>query len=526
MPVGICRDSLFHANLDGVSDRNKKRFPLVFRMGLILFGIFLVLLAEGLLRILTPPAPACKEDPFVGFAGKETLFIKTAKQGKYLYEINPRIAKFFNRQTFPAKKSENTFRIFVLGGSVAMGFPFLEPGSFSRFLETGLSGIEPSMNFEVINAGGFGYASYRVVRILREVVNYDPDLIVVMSGHNEFLEKRTYGEIQEQSPALVAVRTRLSELRVYCLLKTLVFKSRGPEAGPLINADVTWEKYVRDPVQMSRTLEHYKYNLEEMAKICRRENAPLVLLTLPCNLLDFAPYRSEHSGGLKESDLDEWHRSYSKALESLAFREYDKALGYLTIASKKDPEYAELHFLTGRILWRKKQWDQAREKFWLAVRFDAWPIRAFDEMNRMVINLAQEQGVLLAEAEREFSEGSVGAIPGDDWFLDHCHPGLEGNRTIGRSVITAILKAGIIKAAPEWQDAYEKACKEYVAGLPDYLLAEAYYRAAFETGLNLRRIDRGLALARKANGLDPQNPKISNLISTLTDLKGNSSWEQ
>jgi tetratricopeptide (TPR) repeat protein len=502
-----------------VTEKSYKKFPLFFRVGLIFFGVALIILAEGLLRILAPPAPACQEDPFVGFAGKDPFFIRAEKQGRAIYQVNPRRARFFNPESFPAKKSDNTFRIFVLGGSVAMGFPFHEPGSFSRFLGIGLRELDHSRTYELINAGGFGYASYRVVRILREVINYDPDLIIIMSGHNEFLEKRTYGEIKDQGPALVALKTWLARFRVYCILKTAVFKIRGPDARPLLTPEVTWEKYSCDPVQAGLTLRHYEYNLKEMARISRQRNVPIIFLTLPCNLREFPPYLSRHGRMLSDTENEKWNLFYTKGLESIKQDEFKQALAYFNSAEKIEPHHADLQFQLGRTLWEKKDWDQAREKFWTAVRMDARPIRAFSEMNQMILDLARGQGVFLADAERAFSEKSTGHIPGDDWFLDHCHPDLPGHITMARTIIASMIHARLIQPAPDWPDVFNKACEDYQNSLPHHWLAMAYYRAAFETGLNVKRLDRGIRMAETAKKLDPANPKISNLIHTLTSLK-------
>ena len=51
---------------------------------------------------------------------------------------------------------------------------------------------DPSRRWEVINAGGISYASYREAKLVEEIARYQPDLVLVYSGHNEFLEERTY----------------------------------------------------------------------------------------------------------------------------------------------------------------------------------------------------------------------------------------------------------------------------------------------------------------------------------------------
>ena len=82
-----------------------------------------------------------------------------------------------------------------MGGSTTYGRPYFDNVSFCGWLRAYLQAADPTRNWEVINAGGVSYASYRVAILMEELVEYDPDLFIVYSGHNEFLERRTYPQI-------------------------------------------------------------------------------------------------------------------------------------------------------------------------------------------------------------------------------------------------------------------------------------------------------------------------------------------
>ena len=99
---------------------------------------------------------------------------------------------FFGRQQFEAEKPEKTFRIFALGGSTVHGRPYENGSAFLKWMGIELSGRDSTRDYETVNCGGLSYASYRLVTMLKEVLHYDPDLIVVATGHNEFLEDRSY----------------------------------------------------------------------------------------------------------------------------------------------------------------------------------------------------------------------------------------------------------------------------------------------------------------------------------------------
>ena len=67
----------------------------------------------------------------------------------------------------------------------------------------------------MINAGGISYASYRMVPLIKEALRFRPDLVVIYTGHNEFLERRTYSGLLDQGRALVTLRSILERLRIY-----------------------------------------------------------------------------------------------------------------------------------------------------------------------------------------------------------------------------------------------------------------------------------------------------------------------
>lgn len=81
--------------------------------------------------------------------------------------------KFFNRE-----KAKDTKRIFIIGESVAEFYP-------KENLEDNLKQFVPNQKFEVINAGTGSYESLRVGKILKEIINYKPDYVIVLVGNND-----------------------------------------------------------------------------------------------------------------------------------------------------------------------------------------------------------------------------------------------------------------------------------------------------------------------------------------------------
>ena len=154
-------------------------------------------LFEFTLRWLAPTAGAADLDPLVNLQHLRPLFVLNRAAGRW--EIPPERFNFFRPDSFLAEKPVGSRRIFVLGGSTVQGRPYATETSFSTWLRLRLEAASPETRFEVVNCGGVSYASYRVAKILDEVLGHQPDAIVIYTGHNEFLEDREYAEVRDMS---------------------------------------------------------------------------------------------------------------------------------------------------------------------------------------------------------------------------------------------------------------------------------------------------------------------------------------
>ena len=179
-----------------------RRIPLWQALVLPVSAILLFfLLLEGGLALFGIQKASQTEDPFVGFAANVPLFVSsTGANGKQRLTTAPNRKDYFNRQTFMLEKAPGAYRIFSLGGSTTYGRPYDDTTSFSGWLRELLPAADSSKTWEVINAGGISYASYRVARLMEELVHYHPDVFIIYTGHNEFLEERTYRKLKDIPP--------------------------------------------------------------------------------------------------------------------------------------------------------------------------------------------------------------------------------------------------------------------------------------------------------------------------------------
>src|SRR5207253_1062258 len=78
-------------------------------------------------------------------------------------------------------------RIFVYGESTIYGFPYDAANSTACWLKVMLRDVAPGESVRVINFGRPGRGSYHLNAALEQTLRYQPDLVVLCVGHNEFL---------------------------------------------------------------------------------------------------------------------------------------------------------------------------------------------------------------------------------------------------------------------------------------------------------------------------------------------------
>lgn len=187
----------------------------------LLIPVFFFIILEFTLRILN-------------YGPDLSLFQINNIHGKEYYTLNPSVKnRYFNKSNFsPDPSPENflvskptgTFRIFCLGGSTTVGFPYWYNGSFSSFLRDRLKALFPDRSIEVVNLGMTATNSYTVLDLAGDLIKYEPDLFIVYDGHNEFYGAlgvaSNEGGINERW--MVLMYLRIIHLRTFQLVKKII----------------------------------------------------------------------------------------------------------------------------------------------------------------------------------------------------------------------------------------------------------------------------------------------------------------
>ena len=465
----------------GAAMSPRKRW--VFRVVAVLLGPLLLLLVEGAFTLFDVGRPDLYDDPFAGFSDVQPLFVLSDDDAEY--EIPKARQAFFEPESFPAKKSPREFRIFVLGGSTVAGRPYGAKTSFTAWLELSLNAVDASRDWNVVNCGGVSYASYRLIPILAELEHHEPDLYVICTGQNEFLEDRTYASIKQQPRWLAWTEQRLSRLRSVTVLRSgwqsIGNDGLGPDKPALpseVDARLDWargmEAYDRDPAWQADVVAHYESNLRRMAAIAQEQGAPLIFVS-PVSNLDWAPFKVEHRDDLTDAERTQFDALWDEATTWYE-RDPERSLELLEQAIAIDGQHAGVLFAAGQTCQSLNRLERARELLTSAKDQDVCPLRMLESMQDVFQRVAEETSTPLVDANARFAERSQGGMVGDEWLVDHVHPTLEGHQLIAQWLLEELVRQEFAALKADWRPAIESAYQEHLEGIEEIYFVKGQYR--------------------------------------------------
>ncbi len=383
-----------------------------------------------------------------------SLFIEDSKKPGFVRN-NPCISnRFFTiqkdapasyPQIFKKKKSPNTFRIFVLGESSALGFPYTHRGSFPRMLQYRLDKAFPEKEFEMINLSITAINSYTLQAFTDEVINMDPDAVLIYTGHNEY-----YGAMGVGSSNRIGYNTNIIRLVIYLKQFRVVqlafslaerFNKVHPMEDQKADTGLMKKMAGKQGIEFGSPiyifgLKQFESNMDNLLQKYDKRHIPVFLSNIVSNEKGQKPFISKLCS---TTNTLEFMKEYRCGLEFYKKNKFDEAQTYFIKANQIDSTYAMNRFLLAEILYKNGDFYNAKKNYSSAKEFDVLRFRAPHAINLIIKRLSHKySNVHFVDAEKEVLTNSPNGILDSNLFVDHLHPNIAGNMLIANAFYESI----------------------------------------------------------------------------------------
>lgn len=431
-----------------------------FRGLAVFLGLLPFLIAEGGLRLAGKGNAQHVADPFVGFSEVRPLFVEDHASGRYV--TSPARMPFFRSDGFAAKKGVSEFRIFCLGGSTVQGNPYSIETSFTTWLELNLQAADPSREWQVVNCGGISYASYRLAPILRECLDYQPDLFILYVGDNEFLEDRSYAHTKH-AHWLMRGHAWLAHSRLYNVAWSWFRQPEefgGPrdartsgstlaaEVDTLLDYEGGLAQYQRDDSWHQGVEDHFRFALDRMVRDARSAGVDVLLVDPVCNVKDCPPFKVAWDSRVTATQRSKCQAMFEAALDPEEAD--DTAIDRLRTVLATDPRHAGAWFLLGQRLIQAGRFAEARQALLRAKDEDICPLRITESLRKVIYEVGRLARVPVVPVMKQFEDATECGIPGDELLLDHVHPSITGHQMIAELLLESMKQHGHVQPRAGW----------------------------------------------------------------------------
>jgi lysophospholipase L1-like esterase len=171
----------------------------------------------------------------------------------------------YRGKEIPVAKESGSVQLFAIGDSNTLGGPGKDAPNWPMYLEQLLR--KDSDRFIVINAGVWGYSSFQGVRRFREALLFQPDMVLISFGANDFL-RVTMSDLDFANKKIrkMNIDHILMKAKIGQVLLAIFDKL------PLTKKDVLIPRV---------SVQEYKDNLNEIVRLSKERSIKVVLLTRP-----------------------------------------------------------------------------------------------------------------------------------------------------------------------------------------------------------------------------------------------------
>jgi tetratricopeptide (TPR) repeat protein len=408
---------------------NKMKKTLLFKIIAVLLPFFFIFFAEVSLRVFK-------------YGNDFDLFVEYQQAPGYLV-FNPHASeKYFpdrkfatvgNREFFRKKKDANTTRFFVLGESTSIGYPYFHNASFHRWLLFRLMHTYPDKNFEIINLSLTAVNSYTIKGFTKELINYEPDAVLIYVGQNEYYGALGVGSTQSigGSTKLVNFILDLRTLKTVQWATNVYQKAVKIFRSKDIRNEVTRMEMMVGNQQIpfqselfKRGIDQFRTNMTQTLSILNKNKIPVFLSNLIYNEKDLVPFIS---ADVDDAKYPGFNTRYKSGLEALEKGDSLAAFDLLSDANRIFSGHAGCNYKLGQLKYAKGDFVQAKSYFVQAKEMDELRFRAPEGLNKVITDLcSQFSNAHLVDTKTRFENSAENKILGDNLLTDHVHPNLTG----------------------------------------------------------------------------------------------------
>ncbi|GAB3939598.1 hypothetical protein GCM10028805_00250 [Spirosoma harenae] len=382
----------------------------------ILLPFILLALLEGILRL-------------VGYGHDLRLFVDAPQQPGFLVMNQYASEKYFsdqanatvgNFEAFHKQKVAGTLRIFVLGESTTIGYPYMHNGSFHRWLQYRLTHTFPDREFEIINLALTAVNSHTVYGFAKELGKYEPDAVLIYTGHNEYYGALGVGSTSSiaRNPHVVRLVLKAREFRVMQLVTHALsgirnaFSSNQPDLRENLMKRMAADQQIPCGSEAyQQGIDQFKINMDDLCQQLTSQKIPVFISTLVSNEKDLKPFIS---------------------------------------TSGRSPQSANAQFLVGKQALAKGNFPEAKKAFVQAKELDLLRFRAPEAINQAIHELgAHYPGVTIVDTRAHFERQSPHGILGNETLLEHVHPNLSGYALLSDAFYESLKHRRIINPDPK-----------------------------------------------------------------------------
>jgi lysophospholipase L1-like esterase len=349
--------------------------------------------------------------------GERLLLVEPAATKPYFF-ANPTRPGYAEETNFVMPKPAGTVRIFLIGESAAKGYPQPRNLAMSAFLRAMLEDAWPGRTVEVINMGTTAVASFPLVAMAREVVQHQPDLVILYVGNNEFFGAYGTASINAVGtmptwalPVMRAVRG----LAVVQALDALVHRG-ADEDRTLMEQMVGQSVIAADSPLRAAAARNLQAHVGAMIDVAQDAGVPVLVCTTASNEAGLAP------------------------------------LG--------EGEAAAARFAQAQRLAASGDRASAREAFLDARDLDTMPWRPIRATEDAIRSAAAERGAPLCDIAAAFRDMSAEGAAGWDLLDDHVHLSVRGQAEAARAMVRSMatlppplaVDASAADSLAPWQD--------------------------------------------------------------------------